>query len=436
VTNLFGSADSFSGDFNGFYNSPEFGGDLFTNTSSPFQSVGAGNYYLTGGCGFQNVGTLDIDPILLAELWEKTTHAPLWYSDAWIDSGWISAQGTLVPTVARDTNLWNVDLGYHYDPLDYYFDGYNILFSGTLTLSNGVQVAFGGPFYIEPGAGLVSQGTANQLNRLVQCRTVQEEGTNWASDPTLSSDSVYNSLTVNCWFTDFSRLAGPGGHVSDDYKGGTWNFRDCQFHGAQVSFAGQICALNVGLTNCLFERTKLYADGSNVTLHAYNNLFYQGDVWLISSNTANTFTFRDNFFDCNNLTNWIVSGALTNDHNGYMTNYNQLSPNETGAVIVTNFTFQSSWLGDYYQPANSPLIDAGSTTADQLGLYHYTTQTNQVMEANTLVDIGYHYMAVDTNGNPIPWAYPPIITQQPASQTVVQGTNTSGGSMESIFLTQ
>ena len=211
--------------------------------------------------------------------------------------------------------------------------------------------------------------------------------------------------------------------MSDDYKGGTWNFRDCQFHGAQVSFAGQICALNVGLTNCLFERTKLYADGSNVTLHAYNNLFYQGDVWLISSNTANAFTFRDNFFDCNNLTNWIVSGALTNDHNGYMTNYNQLSPNETGAVIVTNFTFQSSWLGNYYQPANSPLIDAGSTTADQLGLYHYTTQTNQVMEANTLVDIGYHYMAVDTNGNPIPWAYPPIITQQPASQAVVQGTN-------------
>jgi hypothetical protein len=43
----------------------------------------------------------------------------------------------------------------------------------------------------------------------------------------------------------------------------------------------------------------------------------------------------------------------------------------------------------------------GSTTADQLGLYQYTTQTNQVKETNSTVDIGYHYVAVDSSGNPI-----------------------------------
>jgi Regulator of chromosome condensation (RCC1) repeat/Bacterial TSP3 repeat len=52
-------------------------------------------------------------------------------------------------------------------------------------------------------------------------------------------------------------------------------------------------------------------------------------------------------------------------------------------------------------PANSALINAGSTTADLVGLYHFTTQTNQMKETNSPVDIGYHYVAVDGNGNPV-----------------------------------
>ena len=215
-----------------------------------------------------------------------------------------------------------------------------------------------------------------------------------------------------------------------------------------MSFIGGDCALNVGLTNCLFERSGFNAGGSNLTLRAYNNLFYQGGVWLSSSNSANAFTFRDNFFYLNNLTNNLITyGALTYDHNGYVTNYNTLGTG-LGDVIVSNFAFQSSWLGDFYQPTNSPLINMGSTNAGALGLYHYTVTTNQVKEANSPVDIGYHYVAVDQYGNPIdsnsdgtpdyiadrngngivdsgetPWAYPPVITQQPTNQTVMQGTN-------------
>ena len=48
-----------------------------------------------------------------------------------------------------------------------------------------------------------------------------------------------------------------------------------------------------------------------------------------------------------------------------------------------------------------PLVNAGSRTADQAGLYHYTTQTGQTKETNSVVDIGFHYLAVDANGNPI-----------------------------------
>ena len=46
------------------------------------------------------------------------------------------------------------------------------------------------------------------------------------------------------------------------------------------------------------------------------------------------------------------------------------------------------------------LTNAGSQTADLAGLYHYTTTTNQVKETNSTVDIGYHYVAVGTNGLP------------------------------------
>jgi hypothetical protein len=69
--------------------------------------------------------------------------------------------------------------------------------------------------------------------------------------------------------------------------------------------------------------------------------------------------------------------------------------------VTSTFNWQSSWLGDYYLPTNSLLVDAGNFDADTIGLYHFTTQTNQVKETNSVVDIGYHYVAVDEYGNPV-----------------------------------
>jgi hypothetical protein len=36
-----------------------------------------------------------------------------------------------------------------------------------------------------------------------------------------------------------------------------------------------------------------------------------------------------------------------------------------------------------------------------VGLTHFTTQTNQVPEGKTSLDIGYHYVATDAFGNPL-----------------------------------
>src|SRR5262249_4428142 len=58
-------------------------------------------------------------------------------------------------------------------------------------------------------------------------------------------------------------------------------------------------------------------------------------------------------------------------------------------------------LGDFYTATNSVLTNGGSTTADVIGLYHFTTQTNQVKETTTTNDIGYHYVAVDSTGQPM-----------------------------------
>jgi hypothetical protein len=52
------------------------------------------------------------------------------------------------------------------------------------------------------------------------------------------------------------------------------------------------------------------------------------------------------------------------------------------------------------------LINAGSTNAAALGLYHYTVTTNlvngqEVPEGTNTVSIGFHYVAVDQYGNPL-----------------------------------
>jgi hypothetical protein len=75
LTNI--TSISISGTNNGFYNSPAFGTSQVTNTFYPFQSVGAGNYYLTNGCNFFNAGTTNINATLLASLQQKTTYPPL-----------------------------------------------------------------------------------------------------------------------------------------------------------------------------------------------------------------------------------------------------------------------------------------------------------------------------------------------------------------------
>ena len=129
VTNN-GTAAVAGGD-NGFYNSTAFGAAQYTTGVSPFQTVGAGNFYLTASNSFRNAGTTNIDPAVLADIAARTTYRPLVYSNV------VFTNTTWAPGVQRDTDT--PDLGYHYAPIDYAVG--DVTISGTLTLANNVVVA-------------------------------------------------------------------------------------------------------------------------------------------------------------------------------------------------------------------------------------------------------------------------------------------------------
>jgi hypothetical protein len=125
---------------------------------------------------------------------------------------------------------------------------------------------------------------------------------------------------------------------------------------------------------------------------AFDGTGFRFNDYLNGSSSYTTFNY--NAYNTNNL-----SGLSYPFPYGAATNFLEvIGPND---LMVTNFNWQISWFGNFYLPTNSPLINKGSTTANLLGFYHFTTQTNQVPETNSIVDIAYHYVATGTNGVPL-----------------------------------
>jgi hypothetical protein len=407
--------------YNGFYNSTPFGYDSQTSTSYPFQTVGAGNYYLTNGSSFLSAGTGGIDPVLLTNLGQATTHPPTVYSNTTI-----SGSVTFTPQVQRDTNS-NPDLGYHYTPLDYAVGGVTV--SGTLTLTNGVAVAAfqavsGGyevPGFSESGSGsLVLGGTATLHNQICHYAAVQEQPILWGGG-SFAGEWLINASLLSARFTDFSGLAGLGtenefadvilGSPGPSIGGGDpieLNLRDCR-----VGPGGIICNTYQGTGtnicfNNLFDRGGIDIgdfDGDSPVV-MINNLVHNGYANFDNEDLAYTWTVQNNFFD-NSTLNWTSdsgSPGLCENHNGYW-NTTQLTPTNANDVVVTNFIYATGPLGNYYQESTN-LLHEGSATAPALGLYDYTVQTNlvggdEIAEGTNTVSVGFHYVATDQNGNPL-----------------------------------
>ena len=435
-----------------------------TNASLVFQTVGAGSYYLADGSPYRNAGTTNIDPGLLAGLATKTTWPPVVY-DNWT----ITEPVVLSPQAPRDTNA-APDLGYHYDPLDFVFGGCDLYY--TLTFTPGTAVGwydeYGSVYYddwsvpyaisLNDGANLTATGTANQPCWIVKYNTVQEgDNGNW-TDLDWLGGIIFNGSgsddepQLNSQFTKWSMLADYYvNHICNnfgyDVAYGVVNVANDEFYGGGI-YTGPQC-----YTNCLFFRTAVTPMYDTLNITFQNCTFYNGLLELerSSSYASSMWTVKDTAFDGTAFYTLDGYAGDTNhtsfDYNAYLSGSNTLET--VGAHDLTNvvsYNWEGSWFGDFYLPDGSPLIDMGSTTADQVGLYHFTTQTNQVPETNSIVDIGYHYVATDAYGNPLDsngdgipdyledangnglvdndetnWAL--AILTQPANQTAIQGSN-------------
>jgi alpha-tubulin suppressor-like RCC1 family protein len=381
VTNI---GEAFTSD----HNATNFGGGIF-------QSVGAGYHYLADGSTNRNWGTTNISATLLADLGKTTTYPPLVLTNKETNDV------TLVPQAERDTNT--PDLGYHYDPLDYITDVFTIT-NATLTLTNAVAI---GSYYevgiwLQDGSQIISAGSPTELNRLVRYTTVQEQPLklgSWALDSAASVyPSAYGSVKAAgaYRFTEFSTLAGGGYHLHS-FDGG-WQYsnlvvRDCWFRNGKSLFRGNGDS-RIAVTNNLFERSGTLAL-SSFQFFFRNNLVRYGTLSLANCGT-NTWLVRDNSFDSCTVGDDEDCFNHTADHNAYINTSGTLINTNSTDVFLTNFTYATGPLGDYYQVSTS-LIDRGSANAAAVGLYHYTTQTNQGKETNSMVDIGFHYVTV-TNG--------------------------------------
>jgi hypothetical protein len=389
-----------------------------TNSSSAavFQTVGAASHYLTNNSPYHQQGTANIDPGLLLDLATKTTYPPIVYSNITF-----SIATNFSPQAQRDTNS-SPDLGYHYDPLDYVFGGVNVY--SNLTFTAGTAVGYfelpgsGGAGYgisIFDNVVLALNGTASRPCTVARYSTVQEGGTSLWRDKgwlaAIAGQSLSGGYYMNpanaaqVWpnFTRHAALAGDPPHYREysallkvaaqnsefwgSGVGAYWdylNFTNCLFDRAAFGNLGGNPAI-CGVRNCTMH-------GGSITLYKYNQTW---PVWIEECAFDGTaFSVDDNSRGNTNITYC--------DFNAFLSNSNRLPM--LGTHDVTNllsFNWQSSWLGNYYLPTNSPLINAGSTTADRVGLYHFTTQTNQTKEGISPVDIGYHYVATDQSGNPL-----------------------------------
>jgi hypothetical protein len=396
--------------------------DCETNASGAgiYQTVGGAGYYLADQSPYRNAGTANIDSTLLSDLAQRTTFPPI----VFFGSNHISTHMnmTLLPQAQRDSDSFP-DYGYHYDPLDYVFGGVywtnvNLTVNpgtaiGIFCTNSGVGLAIFG-LVIDGGGQFVSQGTPNNGNWVVRYNTVQEQSnTNWsgAVGPNLSPGWIFSPQPpFHCRFNNFSVLA-QDAWLFEQLSSATHapaNFRDCQAFGGIFGSGGEGGG-TMNLTNCVFQRVDVeaFTDYINNPI-IRNNLFWRGTFDFDSTTFTNTIV-KDNLFDQAYVPdNSAYYGTYSGGHNAYVTNAfitNTvfLNPTNVGDVILTNSPpYQSGALGGYYYPSNyTLLIDAGTTNANLVSLYWYTTTTNQLPETNSLVDIGFHYIALGTNGLPI-----------------------------------
>ena len=391
-----------------------------TNSSSStvFQTVGAASHYLATS-SYRGIGTASVDPNMLISFQQKTTWPPTVYA-----SLTLSVATNYSAIVPRDTNA-APDLGYHYDVLDYVFGG--VTSYSNMTFNAGTAIGwyepsanFGISFYDNAVAAF--NGTATVPCVVARYSSVQE-GANgsWTSKGSTGgiiaqslsggySMSPDNAAQAIANFTRFYMVAGGPNHFRELNALIKVTLNNSEMYGS--SMAGYWD--NYYLTNSLFDRCSVGVVGGNAALMSLRNCtMHGGNLYVEYPGLAWPLWMQNCAFDNVNLSDVHTNTLTYCDYCAIVTNLTTLPVPGGHDVVVTNFNWQTGWLGNYYLPPISQLVDKGNSNADLVGLYYFTTQTNQMPETNSMVDIGYHYLSE--------MALSTIITRQPSNEVVAAG---------------
>ena len=206
---------SLRGGYNGFYNSPTFGSSYTNVNSGPYESIGAGDYYLPSSSPFLKFGTTNIPVALFSQLAMKTTQLPLILTNVFTNYTILS------PVAQRDTNA--TALGFHYDPIDY-LAACTVSNNAILLVTNGVALGYYNStgIMLKGNSQLVSQGSPWNRNYLVYYGLVQEEPINLGG----GSGGGNDDMVLNHGGATGSPVpaAGEGGQPEADYVAGASPF--------------------------------------------------------------------------------------------------------------------------------------------------------------------------------------------------------------------
>lgn len=228
--------------------------------------------------------------------------------------------------------------------------------------------------------------------------------------------------------------------------------RDCQLHSGWMSFGepdrhrihpapyGPVIPGAISLFNNAFNRVGINLDPDlgpvywggpydevtmDIQLTATNNLFRGG--WLFLEQvpaTEGNWVFRNNVFDKTVFAQENQRG-LHYDYNAYWPCVlEELEAGQTATLsapmvngapdgdpdglhdfpLTEPPVYRNGPLGGFYMQPGSALQDATGVQASELGLWHYTTRENQDKDGSFgtgLLDVGFHYVAVNSTGKPI-----------------------------------
>lgn len=378
--------------------------------SGVFSSSASGSHYLPPNSPYRDAGSGQISPSLLTELRSLTTTAPTWLS------GPIVTPAVIRPRVLRDVD--QPDLGYHYPPIDLIAS--NVQVQAELTLTNGVAVAIAGAvgFELQAGSRFISEGAPSRPNRLAGLGLVQEQPI-VVGQPVAFSIAASSGLpSLRLRFTDLSTKAGAAGTLVDATAAyfADLSLRDCTWRcGAYATLPGPVAPLLLALTNNVLDRVALTlthalkSQNAAYSVRMFNNLLRNGSLAItyVTGSTNPVWEIQDNLFDgCSQTVSGSgISAYLTVDHNGFTASTLNGMGGDLNRVAVGRDFLTGPLGGTYYPVLGSglnQLRNAGSRSdAAQASLFHYTTTLDQAREANSTVDIGFHFVSTDASGVPI-----------------------------------